>query len=140
MIKVYKDWELLIKATDSVRDICPIKDLEVWFEIPECKMVISGDNVGLATYDYPGVYTVHWYYEVRGRQAIELAKEMCSVMFTDYGAETLRGIIKKRLKASRWATRQVGFKSIGFTTDAHGEECEVLCATKDNFLKGLNNG
>ena len=140
MIEVRKDWRLLVKATESVRDICPLEDLATWYTLPKCLMLIDGQDVGLATYDYPGVYTVHWYYQSRGRDAIELAKKMCALMFTDYGAQALRGIIKHRLKASRWATRQVGFKSTGFVTDAHGEECEVLCATKDEFLKGLTNG
>jgi len=140
MIEVRKDFELLVKATASVRDICSIEDLKTWYELPDCLMLISDEDVGLATYDYPGVYSVHWYYNSRGRDAIELGKKMCTKLFTDHGAQTLRGIIKKHMKASRWATRQVGFKSQGFVLDKNGEECEVLCATKDEFLKGLKHG
>lgn len=99
-------------------------------------MFISEKDVGLATFRSPGVYDVHWYYQkARGREAIKLGKAMCGLLFKEHGAQILRGFVKKHLKASRWACRQVGFKSMGFLTFADGDENEVFYLSKADYEK-----
>lgn len=135
-IREVRDFELLKKVTECTRDICPISELEAWFINPKHHMFLAGeDNVGLATYEYPGMYTVHWYYTVRGREAIELAKRMIANLFENYGAQAVRGLIKDNMKASRWACRQVGLKSQGFMTFEDGDVNELFTATKSDFMK-----
>jgi len=138
VIKRVFDLPLLLRATDTPEFADQREVFTEWFDKPKNLMFADGDNVGLATYEYPGVYSVHWFYQVRGREALDLGRAMCQNLFDNYGAETLRAIIEKRLKASRWATRQIGFKSHGFVTTAEGEE-ELFFATKAEF-EGNNNG
>lgn len=95
-------------------------------------MLVDGDNIGLATKEYPGVYTVHWFYKVRGREAIRLARKMLDHMFTKYGALAVRGVTKTDMKAARWASRQVGMRSYGFVQFKDGEH-ELFCMTKEEF-------
>lgn len=141
MIETRKDFDLLVKATECCRDFVSIKVLEEWIKSPFNIMFIEGDNVGVATRDYPGMYTVHWYYNsARGKEAIKLGKAMCVKLFEEHGGQVLRGLIKTRLKASRWACRQLGFKSKGFLTYEDGDENEVLFASKDDFMKGVRHG
>ena len=144
MIETRKDWDLLIEATECNRDFVPIRDLEIWWKLPRNIMFVEGDNVGLATYEYPGMYSVHWYYQsARGRKAITLGKEMCRLLFEEHGAQVLRGLIKDYLKASRWACRQLGFKSHGLVEFPNNDVNELFIATKKEFLEGLkknNNG
>lgn len=102
-------------------------------------MFECGENVGLATYEFPGLYTVHWYFTVRGRDAINLAQAMLKNLFENYGAKGVRGYVRTDLKASRWATRQVGLKSFGLITFADGEEHELFYVTKKDFLDKLKD-
>lgn len=95
-------------------------------------MVVEGDNVGLAAYEYPGVYSVHWFYKVRGREALKLAERMLDFVFTHYGVETVRGMTETRLKAARWAARQVGYTSHG-VVEKGGKEYELFTLTKGDF-------
>lgn len=107
------DLPLLLEATACHRDRWPEEDFVIWFNMPQNVMLVDGKNVGLATYMYPGAYTVHWYFKVRGRAAINLGKAMCQKMFDNYDAQILRAIIQEDMKASRWACRQIGFRSVG---------------------------
>ncbi len=141
MIEVRRDWDLLVEATEQARQYNSIEELKIWYDRPENIQLIEGDNVGIASYQNVGLYCVHWYYQsARGRTAINLGKAMCKMMFTDFGAITLVGIIKKELRHSAWACRQLGFKSLGYLTYEDGDINEMFFATKDEFLKGLDNG
>ena len=135
MIEQRKDWDLLVKVTEGLRDSCSLDMLKVFFDDPNSYMFVEDNNVGLAVCDYNGLYTVHWYFEKRGREAINLAKQMIANLFVNYGAKAVRGLIKEHMKASRWACRQVGLKSLGFITFADGDVNEIFAATKDEFLK-----
>lgn len=118
----------------------PLEDLVTWYTTPKNLMLTEGDNVGLATYEYPGLYDVHWYYRsARGRDAINLGKRMVGVLFEHHGAEVLRGLIKVRLKASRWACRQLGFKSQGILTYPDGDVNEIFVMTKADYMEGKGN-
>lgn len=137
MIKRSFDLDLLLKITGEY-NIAPPEDFIKWFNMPMNLMFVEGDNIGLATYEYSGVYNVHWYYTARGREAIELAKRMIANLFENYGAEIIRGMIETKLKASRWACRQVGLTSHGIIYDPKYGECEMFTATKDEFLRKVN--
>ena len=103
-------------------------------------MFVEGRSVGLATFEYPGVYTVHWFYtdEHRGRKALDLAAEMIDALFTQSDAQTIRGITKANLKAARWACRQLGYTSHGLLTFSNGEH-ELFTMTKDQFYQNRRN-
>ena len=128
------DLDLLLRATDLPQIHTNKEDFITWFNNPDNLMFADGENVGLATMEYPGFYTVHWYYKVRGREAIELGKAMLRNLFENYGAETVRGIIRTDLKASRWAARQVGYKSTGIFNFPDGTENEIFILTKNDLL------
>lgn len=135
MIQRSFDRDLLLKATESVRELCPPKVLDEWWSDPRHMMFVESGNVGLATFEYPGLYNVHWYFKDRGRKAIDTAKRMIENLFVNYDAKAVRGVIRTDLKASRWACRQVGLKSYGII-----DGNELFHVTKEDFLKGLDNG
>lgn len=139
MITANKDFDLLVKATESVRHFSPIEDLKTWFETPENIMLTEGDSVGLGTLEYPGLYNVHWFYSVRGRKALNLGRAMIRFLIEHKDAKAVRGWIRTDLRASIWAARQIGFKSLGVFTDQKGEY-ELFCMTKDEFYKDELNG
>lgn len=137
MIKRSFDPAVLRLATSDYREMIPEDfDFESWVKDGNNVMLLSGDNVGLATFEYPGVYGVHWYFKsARGRKAIQLAKDMLSWLFSHTDAKAIRGLTKTNLKAARWASRQVGMKSYGMVECKTGQH-ELFCLTKEDFLKG----
>lgn len=139
MIKRSFDLDLLLRATNLPEIHSNQEDFRTWFDMPKNLMFTEGENVGLATYEYPGVYTVHWYYKVRGREAIELGKRMLKNLFDNYGAETVRGVVRTDLKASRWAARQVGYKSVGIFKFPDGSENEIFILTKQELLDKMKD-
>ncbi len=139
MISRSFDPELLKKAFSR----CPAYvtegfDVQAWLNNPRNVMLTDEEDVGLATFEYPGVYTVHWFYERRGRKAIDLAREMIGVMFNEYGANAIRGLTAMELKAARWLAKQVGCKSYGVLKFSDGPH-ELLLMTKQDFLEAENN-
>lgn len=137
MIKRSFDLDLLLRATDLPYLKSKAEDFKLWFNMPRNLMFADGENVGLATYDSPGQYTTHWFYKVRGREAINLGKAMCKNLFDNYGAEVLRAFVREDFKASRWGCRQLGFKSYGLITFPDGEVNELFIAPKKDFLDKL---
>lgn len=135
MIERSFDLDLLLKVTAPYPDLCPPEDFVTWFNIPRNLMFREGDSIGLATYEFPGMYSVHWYYTVRGKDAVDLGRRMIGNLFENYGAEILRGFVKTRLRHSRWAIRQLGFTSHGKLMFPDGDENELFFITKDEYLK-----
>lgn len=139
MIKEVRDFDLLLKATEPVREIAPIEDLVTWFENPKHVMMVVGDNVGLCTYEYPGLYNAHWFYTARGKEAIDLGKAMIRYMFENKDAQVIRGMIRLDFKASRWATRKVGLRSLGIIPAPHQKfDYELFYTNKEEFLNEGN--
>ena len=139
MIELNRDFDALIKATDQCRDLMSGTDCLRVLEKPNNLMFTSGSNVGLAIFDYDKVYTVHWYFTARGREAIALAQDMIGNLFDNYGAEVVRGLIKTKDKASRWACRQVGLKSYGLLMFPNNDENEIFILTKQEYNEKKRN-
>ncbi len=110
----------------------PEEDLEKWWGCPGSIMLVSGDDVGLATCEYPGMYNCHLYFKSRGREAIRLGQEMLNHLFDNYDAKAVGGLIKVQFKAARWAARQMGWTSLGIVSFPNGDD-ELFYGTKENF-------
>lgn len=132
------DPEVFRKAVEPYPDVFKGQDFdfEAWLEDLNNVMYDDDGSVGLCSFEYPGVYTLHWFYKVRGRKALVLAKTMIDDLFTNHGAKTLRGLTEVGLPAAKWAARQIGFKSYGIDTCPKGDY-EIFIMTKDDFYKGV---
>lgn len=122
------------KAAEPYPEILsPSFDFESWVGNTNNVMYVEEDgSVGLCTYEYPGLFTVHWYFKAKGREALNLAVRMLDDLFTNYGAKAVRGLTKVQLKAAKWAARKIGMKSYGVVKFPTGEY-ELLYMTKDEF-------
>jgi len=132
------DVETFKTAVEPYPQIFPTPfDFEGWLKHPLNVMYDADGSVGLGVYEYPGVYTAHWFFKVRGREALNLAREMLDALFTDHKAVVVRGLTKVNLKPARWAAKQLGFKSYGILEFSDGEY-ELMCLTKDDFYRKEN--
>lgn len=130
------DAELMFEATKEVNFV-ERHLIDGWLEDTRNFMYAKGKSVGLATYEYPGMYNIHWFFSEadRGRKALTLARQMIDALFKDSDAKAVRGITKVELKAARWACRQIGLVSYGIM-DFPAGPCELFCITKEQFYEG----
>ena|SRR6185369_13154121 len=105
---------------------------EDWVGDHKNLMFEKDGSVGLFTYNYPGVYTGHWFFKVRGRKALDLAREMLREAFSG-DVKVVRGMTSVNLPAARWAARQIGMTSHGMMTSPKWGECELFTLTKKEF-------
>ena len=133
-LELSKDDEYLTKV---LGEYTMAPDNKTWVNIEGNLMFRVGDDVGLATYDYPGMYTVHWFFKSRGKAALKTAFAIGEELFTTHGARVLRGVIGLDNKPSIYLSRYAGFKRISIEEFPDGPN-EVILLTKSDFYKKVN--
>lgn len=113
----------------------PRLDYDAWVGNPDNVMyTVDNGDVGLATFEYPGVYSVHWFFnQTKGRAAINLAREMLTELFDKQGAEVVRGLTPIDNKAARFLAKYVGMKSHGIVDTVENGPHELMLMTKEEF-------
>lgn len=101
-------------------------------------MYTEDGSIGLCSLEYPGVYTVHWFFRRGGRKSTELAVDMLDDLFDNQGARLVRGLTPVENRAACIAARKIGMKSYGILPYPD-EDCELLMMTKEEF-KEYNHG
>ena len=114
-------------------------DYAAWLADEDNIMFVSGEDVGLLAYEYPGMYNGHWFFVSRGRKAKEVATAMIDDLFTNYDASAVRGLTDVKLRGAIWLARQIGFVSMGIVEYDDGPH-ELLCLTKQMFYDRIKNG
>lgn len=105
-------------------------DYQSWLNNPKHIMLVEGDDVGLLSWEYDGLYSGHWFFVSRGKKARDVARRMLKTVFEDYGARAVRGITPTQNRAACMMARLVGFKSYGVDVYPSGKECELFIMTK----------
>ena len=135
----------MIELLEKYRDIMGDVDLEEYFKDKNHISIQKDNDVALFTYNYPGLYTGHYFFESRGKAAKDRAKEILEEVFTKHPVLTIRGLVPIHNKASKWMTRQLGFTSYGMT-ETNTDECEIFLLSKEDYIsgkatqEGINNG
>lgn len=95
-------------------------------------------NVSLFEWFSPGIYTGHYFFVDRGKQAIEIAEAMLARVFMNEDVRVIRGVTPLTQLGARWLSRHLGFKGYGITDTVTGP-CEIFILTKEEYLnKGRN--
>lgn len=133
------DPEVMRKAAEPYPELIPPDtDFAAWLGNVKNVMLEDNGSVGLAVYEYPGVYTGHYFFKVGGRKALSLARDMMNWMIENQGAKAFTGITPADNKAARWFNRNLGFTSFGLVDTERGPH-EMFCITADEFKrKGTN--
>lgn len=117
------------------KDIDPID----WLADPT-NIALENEQGDLALFEYAfkdkPIYSGHYYFKSRGRQAIVSARDFLDELFDPcYNISIVMGLVPLKNKAARWLTRQVGFTSYG-TEEIHEKEYEIFILTKKEFQHG----
>jgi len=92
--------------------------------------LLAEDNLALFEYQKEGVYTGHYFFKVKGKEAVTLAKEALHVIFRE--VKVIIGLTPVDNKAARWMSRHLGFKSQGVVQTYVGD-MELFSMTKQDW-------
>lgn len=130
-IHISRSAETLQAVADCYPDEFGGVDANDWLVSPNnIAITDSVGNWGLFHRQVDGIYTGHYFFETKGKEAKRLAIEMVDLFFDSTGEKILRGITPVYNRAARWMSRQIGFKSLGEIDTDHGP-CELFIMTKD---------
>lgn len=111
-----------------------------WLSNPD-NIVLENEHGDLALFEYafPGkkqIYSGHYFFKSRGRQAIKAGKDFLDELFNScYNISILMGIVPVDHLAAKWITRQIGFTSYGIE-EIREKEYELFILTKKEFNHG----
>lgn len=102
-------------------------DPETWLEFEKNLALIDDkENLVLLEYNLPGVYTGHWFFKSRGKEAVQAAEAFLDKLFSDkYNVKIIRGLTPLQKLGARWLAKRVGFKPSGVTQTKTGP-CELF--------------
>lgn len=114
MIRRTFDWEDVARQTDKYKYAMPCFWPPDWVASENNYALIDEhDNIGLLDYQRPGVYEPHLYFESRGREAIDVARDMIDWTFDNTPARRLEGQTPILCKGAWYVVRKIGFKRTG---------------------------
>lgn len=114
-----------------LREEFPGVDTEEWVSNKDNIALTDGSgNYSMFEKGSDGVYTGHYFFESRGRQALRVAREMLDFAFNECGLNIIRGITPLTHLGARWLSRQLGFKSYGIIQPGNGP-CELFILVKE---------
>lgn len=100
-------------AIDQVRHQLKGEPVGEWLACP-LNIALSNDGGDVALFEYrqPGVYTGHYFFHSRGKEAVSAAKGFLTEV-APLGIRIIIGMIPKKHKGSCWLTRHLGFTIVG---------------------------
>lgn len=132
IVKETVDWALLDKAAKA----SPIErfgfDPESLVHRPNI-LLQCFDDLALFEYESNGVYSGHYFFSMGGRESIYNGRKMLDHMFSN-GAEVIKGLTPKNLRAAKWMNRKLGFKYYG-DIDTHAGPMELYILTKKEYTE-----
>lgn len=124
----------MIELLEKHRKVLGTVDLEEYFKNKNHISIQKENDIALFTYNWPGLYTGHYFFESRGKAAKARALEILEEVFTKHPVLTIRGLTPVENKAARWMSRQLGFTSYG-TVETPTGECEFFLLSKEEWIR-----
>lgn len=103
-----------------------------WLSIPD-NLALTDDSGNWSLFEKgaDGVYTGHYFFVIRGKAALTLAKEMLDFIDKETDIKVLRGLTPLTKLGARWMSRQLGFNSHGVVHTVNGP-CELFIKMKES--------
>lgn len=107
-------------------------DPEEWFfNENNLALTNSRGDYGLFTYEKPGVVSGHYFFTSRGKDAIEVSKDILSYLFNNYEVHTVMGLTPVRKKGALFLNKKLHFKSYGSVETVTGPAELVILTSKE---------
>lgn len=129
--RCFKDSSKLLTILKAYKDLLGISP-EDYIQKDKNINLVVGESAGLFVYQYPGVYVGHYLFEVRGAEAIALAKQMLYEVFNNHDVKVVMGLTPVENRAALFMTRRLRFTSHGVVGTTTGD-CEMFIMTKKDY-------
>lgn len=126
-----RDPDLLYEMTDNLYDL---EFFEDWAS-DLFNVALKNDNDDVAMFEYvkEGLYTGHYFFNSRGKMALQEAKKLLDEIFSYPEVEVIQGFTPLTKLGARWMSRQIGFASHGVIL--LNEPCEYFILTRSEYLE-----
>lgn len=82
--------------------------------------LVEGENGAIFAWRGPGIYEIHLFYAVRGREALKLFDSMLGIIQSAYGGRFFWALIPVESRKVRMFARLAGFLPAGILETQHG--------------------
>jgi hypothetical protein len=107
-------------------------DILEWIKDDKNLALEEDGNFGVFEYNWDHVYTGHYFFHARGKEAKALSIRMLRVAFEEYGMKLVRGLTPVEHRGAVMMTRWLGFTDHG-TVDTEAGECWIFTLTREEF-------
>lgn len=133
MISRVTEATLLIQVMNDTPALKEVNvDMNDWISCDTNVALEDNGSFGVFEFLYPGVYTGHYFFKARGKEAKAIANKMLHEMFYKYGAKVIRGLTPIEHKGALWMNRQLGFKRYEMVDTSAGPHY-IFILTKEDF-------
>lgn len=129
-----KDLEDFVRFLPTLdKDVSRLNLIET-FSNPRTILLVSDDrDYSLFEWFNDSVYTGHYFFRSRGREAKKVGREMISYLFKTYPfIQMIRGLTPLEYLGARWMNKQLKFKSHGIVQTDCGPH-ELVMLTKEDW-------
>lgn len=100
-------------------------------------VALEAEDGSMALFEYlrPHTYDGHYFFRCRGKDAVNLAKQVLEEVYTNYGFKAIRGFTPTKHKAALWMSRHLGFSDMGVVETVIGP-CVLFVMNMDEHFKG----
>lgn len=124
---IYRSYD--ISNVKYLREEFPCVDTRKWISLQDNIALTNGIDYAMFEKGSDGIYNGHYFFEVRGKEAVRVAKEMLEFAFTKVGIKAIRGLTPLSNLKARWMSRRLGFKGNGVVNTDAGP-CELFILTQ----------
>lgn len=113
-------------------------DTSPFFDNPRNIMLEHKFGVSVWFYEGDGVYDGHYVFgpNLRGKEALDVARDMVNEVFTRYHAKTILGQVAVGNRPARTVTRALGFSRYGRgSVDTFNRPCVDYVLTRDEWKR-----
>lgn len=99
-------------------------------------IALRNDTGDMAVFEHetPGVVTGHYWFESRGRKAIDAGKSFLDELFNpEYNVQLVRGLTPITNLGARWMSRRLGFTSHGVVNTTIGPH-EIFIMHRTEYI------
>jgi len=121
-----------VEPYGPIQDFNPVE----WLADHKNIALMNRDDCALFEYEAPGVYTGHYFFVSRGKEAIRVGKEFLREIFQGgHGVQVIRGLTPLTNLGARWMNKRLGFTGYG-PIDTPTGVVELVILTKKEYLNG----
>lgn len=131
------DLQLVLNTLDPYLPIMGLNPQE-WLK-NDCNVCLTDCLGNLCMFEKvaPSVFDGHYFFKVRGKNALDLAKKMLNKFVLEFSPKIIKGLTPLEHLGARWMSRQLGFKSYGVVQTPVGP-CELFILTKEDWENKIN--